>query len=100
MRKIIEAFETKSKELYELEDCVSSNLKKVLYKIPNFNVSELSDKYVITISPIDNSDMKTLGSASILKRWIKASGIKFSNLKCGKMQHPRLGNEMWCEVYK
>lgn len=89
----------KSKEVFDLEDCVSKNLKKMLYRIPEFSVSELSDKYVITIKP-DNMDMKTIGSAAAIKRWVKASGVPFSNLKCGKFQHDRLGNELWCEVYK
>ena len=98
MRKVIEAVQ--SKEVYDLETCVKKNLEKMFYRIPNFKVSELSDRYTISISPLDNSDMKILGSASIIKKWIKDSGIRYSNLKCGKMQHPRLGNEMWCEVYK
>lgn len=96
MRKV---FEANSKELYDLEDCIKLNLKKMLYRIPEFKVSEFSDKYVITIHP-DNMDMKTIGSAAAIKRWVKSSGISFSNMKCGKMQHDRLGNELWCEVYK
>ena len=98
MRKVIEAMQ--SKEVYDLETCVKKNLEKMLYRIPRFNVSELSDRYVITISPLSDADMKTLGSASIIKRWVKSSEVPFSNLKCGKMQHQRLGNELWCEVYK
>ena len=98
MRKVIEAMQ--SKEVYELETCIKKNLNKMLYRIPGFKVSEFDDKYSITIGPLDNMDMKTLGSAAIIKRWVKDSGVQFSNLKCGKMQHNRLGNEMWCEVYK
>lgn len=89
----------KSKEVYDLEDCISKNLKKMLYRIPEFTVSDLKDRYVITIKP-DNMDMKTIGSAAAIKRWVKQCGVPFSTMKCGKQQHDRLGNELWCEVYK
>lgn len=46
MRKVIEAMQ--SKEVYDLETCVKKNLEKMLYRIPRFDVSELSDRYVIT----------------------------------------------------
>ena len=84
-----------------VREYVKERLNEIFDKVPRVSVTDSINGFVVTIYPANAMEMDSIKSISVVKKWIKESGISFSRLKGSKYHSSRFGfDEIWCEVYR
>ena len=84
-----------------VREYVKEKLCEMFDEVPRVSVTNSINGFVVIIYPANAMEMDSIRSISVVKKWIKESGISFSKLKGSKYHSSRFGfDEIWCEVFK